>query len=154
MKTIKWLKAKLTKTPKLNNLQHHAQKEFDIMGWPGDCELQTIICDHLIELLGALGGHGHSGTSHFYLLDLFEKLARFQPISPLTGEPDEWIEVTDILFQNKRDSEVFKEDGKAYWISGIIFEDADGCTYTNSESRVPVIFPWTRPESKIVKENK
>ena len=84
---IKWLKKK----PKLNALQQHALKEFAALGWPGDCELQSLICDHLIELLGILGGYGHGDISHFYLLNLFDKLARFQPISSLAGGIDEWV---------------------------------------------------------------
>jgi len=45
-------------------------------------------------------------------------LSRFEPISPLTGKDEEWGEVVNYLFQNNRNSAVFKEgkDGKPYFI--------------------------------------
>ncbi|AMO57353.1 hypothetical protein GZ77_15775 [Endozoicomonas montiporae] len=128
----------------------HAKKEFEIAGWPGDDEMQKMMCDCLLELLETFSKQGHSGFSAPYCLEHFDKLARFQTISPLTGEDDEWVDVGDGMFQNKRDSTVFKENGEAYWLDGKIFRDKDGCTYTNSDSRVPVTFPWVRPESEIV----
>ena len=114
-------------------------------------ELRPELCRYLLELLKTFADQGHSGSSAPYLLNLFDKLARFQPISPLTGEPDEWSEVENAnnLYQNKRDTEVFKDGDQAYWIAGIIFRDPDGSTYTGPDSRVPVEFPWTRPEPEI-----
>jgi len=54
------------------------------------------------------------------------------------------------LYQNNRDSEVFKDDNGAYWINGRIFRDSDGGIYMSKGSRVPVAFPWKRPEPEIV----
>ena len=112
----------------------HAKSEFEYAGWPGECEMQKQICDNLIELLEVLSQQGHSGFSAPYLLNLFNKLARFQPITALTGEDSEWSEVSEGMLQNKRDSTVFMENGEAYWIEGKIFCDKDGCTYTNSRA--------------------
>jgi hypothetical protein len=80
-------------------------------------------------------------------------LADFKPISPLSGNDDEWTEVIDGVFQNKRYSGLFKQadifDGKAYDIYGKIFRDPDGSTWTNSDSFVAVDFPYV-PKSEIV----
>jgi len=136
------------------SLIEHAKREFKALNWPGTEESQKWICDNLIEMLEVFSKQGHSGSSAPYILDCFDRLARFKSLRPLTGEDSEWMEVCDgELWQNNRDSEVFKssKDGIAYWISGIIFRDPDGSTWTNIESRVEISFPWTRPnESKIV----
>jgi len=134
----------------MSNLTKHAEREFAILGWPGDDKMQQLICRNVLDLLKVLSGQGHSGSSHGYLMGLFVNLADFKPISPLTGADDEWIEVDDGMFQNRRDSEVFKENGDAYWIHGKIFRDADGSTWTNTGSRVPVMFPWVRPKPRII----
>jgi hypothetical protein len=87
---------------------------------------------------------GHSGSTAPYAVGVLEKLLMFEPLKPLTGEDDEWNEVGTGVFQNRRCSHVFKsESDGAYDIEGIIWRDADGCTFTSYESRVPVTFPYT-----------
>jgi hypothetical protein len=92
-----------------------------------------------------------------YAVALFEKLALWKPIAPLTGEDDEWNEVSEGTWQNRRNSAVFKkEDGQAYWMDGRVFwewrthpEIDDGkphkSHYTSRDSRVNIEFPWTQP---------
>lgn len=134
----------------MSNLVKHAEKEFETLGWPGDCEMQKAICDNILELLQVFSDQGHSGSTAPYALNLFEKLAKFNPISPLTGKDDEWVEIREGLYQNKRDGEVFKENKEAYWIRGKIFRNQHGVTFTSKDSRVAVVFPWVKPESEIV----
>ena len=133
----------------------HAKKEFETLGWPGDCDMQKMVCDNVLELLEAFAEQGHSGSSAPYVLNLFDQLAKFNPIAPLTGEDSEWTDVSDmsgyVHFQNNRDSEVFKDEkGESYWIHGKIFREPDGCTYTSSNSHVAITFPWTKPKPEIV----
>jgi hypothetical protein len=134
----------------MSNLVEHAKKEFEILGWPGDNEMQQMMCDNLIELLQVFSDQGHSGFSGNYCLSYFGKLARFDSISPLTGKDEEWQEIAEGEYQNKRDSSVFKKNGQAYWIYGRIFRDADGCCFTSKGSRVGIEFPWIKPEPEIV----
>ena len=106
-------------------------------------------------MLDTFAKQGHSGFSAPYCLAYFDKLARFQPITPLTGHDNEWNEVDNgnngIMYQNKRDPSIFKEtNGKSFWVEGKIFRTPDGCTYTNSDSHVEITFPWTRPEPEII----
>lgn len=128
-----------------NNYVKHLDREWDAMGWPkaGHDDPQVWIYNHLVKLLNAFDGEGHSGTSAPYTVDLFRKLALFEPIGPLTGADSEWAEVTDGTEQNKRCSHVFRENGQAYDIEGRIFRDSDGACFTSSNSRVPVEFPYT-----------
>jgi len=125
----------------------HAIEEFKILGWDDeDDEMQMHACANVLELLEVFANQGHSGFSAQYITNLFNKLARFKTIAPLTGEDSEWTEVRDGVYQNKRQSAVFKENGKAYWIDGKVFEDRKGGWFTNSKSRVGITFPWIQPE--------
>lgn len=137
------------------SLVEHAKREFELLGWPGDCEMQEIVCNNIVELLEVFANQGHSGSSAPYVLNLFNELARFNPAAPLTGEDDEWQDVADLceegtLYQNRRDGEVFKDDNGAYWMCGKIFREPNGVTYISKDSRVPVEFPWKKPEPEIV----
>lgn len=151
----------------MNNYEKHAMKEFRAAGWTDEHgkfkdEMQEAICKHVLELLNVFHGEGHSGTTAPYTIDLFEKLAMFKPVAPLTGEDWEWANVSENggsdggpLYQNKRCGHVFKDDTGAYDIDGIIFYD----WYTNEKgekrksyftgqgSRVPVTFPYV-PKSE------
>lgn len=136
----------------MSNLVEHAKREFESKGWPGDDEAQGWVCENILELLEVFSNQGHSGTSAPYVLSLFSELARFNPIGPLTGEANEWIEHADGTFQNKRCTEVFKQgsDGTPYWIRGRVFRRPDGLTYTNRDSSVEIEFPWVKPKPEIV----
>lgn len=112
-----------------------------------------------LELLKVFVEQGHSGSSAPYAIALFEKLAMWKPISPLTGTDDEWVEVGEGLQQNKRCSAVFRgKDGQAFWMDGKVFwewatyPDTDEgkpfkSYYTNRDSRVNIEFPWMQPDS-------
>ena len=144
--------------------------EFRAAGWLDENdeykdEMQEMICNHVLALLDVFGDEGHSGTTAPYTIDLFSKLANFDPIVPLTGEDWEWNEVSDgdkgKMYQNKRCSAVFKDanryDGQPYYIDGIVFwewyKSGDGvvtkCHLTGGDSQVPIVFPYT-PKSEYV----
>jgi hypothetical protein len=144
-------------------MEFKAAKWLDDEGKYSD-EMQEAICKHVLKLLDVFADEGHSGSSAPYAVNVFKKLAMFEPLVPLTGEDWEWTETSEGVFQNKRCSHVFKQadrfDGQAYDIDGIVFyewheRDLDpdepgypGKTrfkshYTSSESRVPVTFPYT-----------
>jgi hypothetical protein len=80
---------------------------------------------------------------------MFSTLASFEPLGPLHGTPDEWVEVADGLEQNVRCSRVFRKNGEAYDINGKVFREPNGCTYTSRDSHVPVEFPY-RPKTEVI----
>lgn len=152
----------------MSNLHNHALAEFRAAGWMDadgkfKDEMQEAICKHVLELLKVFADEGHSGSSAPYAVNMFEKLAMFKPLVPLTGEDWEWAEVRDGVFQNKRCSRVFKQtdrfNGQAYDLEGRVFyewnerdlePDEKGYPgknrfqsyYTNRESMVPITFPY------------
>lgn len=143
----------------MNNYERHAWDEFKAAGWLDEDgnfkdEMQKMICEHVLKLLNAFHGEGHSGTSAPYAISLFKTLASFEPIGPITGEDWEWGDVAEQnggpLWQNKRCSHVFKDNDGAYDIDGKVFWEwynSDGemvkTHYTSRDSRVPVTFPYT-----------
>ena len=133
------------------SLLSHAESEMRL-AWPDAEPMQDMVKANVLELLKVFAEQGHSGMSAPYVLGVFEKLANFEPLTPLTGADAEWMDVGGGTFQNIRCGTVFKEekDGEAYWIEGRIFRDADGCCFINRDSRVTVVFPWTKPEPEIV----
>ena len=138
----------------MSNLIKHAEREFEILGWPGNDEMQKMACDNVIELLTVLSSQGHSGGSIGYILNLFMAAAKYQPLTPLTGEDSEWMDVGEqngTLYQNIRFGAIFKDDDGAYWIDGKVFEDENGFTFTSKDSHVPVEFPWTYRDPEYVK---
>lgn len=90
---------------------------------------------------------GHSGNSApFYssiLSDTIKKVLNFEPLSPITGNENEWDNNIDKdLYQNKRLSSLFKNNTqsksnknrkiseKPYYIDAIIWQDEDGIAFT------------------------
>jgi hypothetical protein len=133
------------------SLLEHAEKEFEVAGWKdeGTDVSQGWVMDNVRELLIVFSKQGHSGSSAPYVLNLFNKLASFKTIMPLTGKDDEWSNCSDGLWQNKRDSRVFKDKDGAWFIDGKKFSDNGGVTFfTNGKSKVPVTFPCSEEQLK------
>jgi len=144
----------------MSNYNSHAMTEFRAAGWVDEngnyCdEMQQAICEGVLKLLEVFSEEGHSCSSAPYTIKLFETLASFKPIVPLTGEDWEWLELDydhRVSYQNIRCSHVFKDaDGRAYDIEGIVFydwyTDEDGVKqmshYTCKDSHVYIEFPYT-----------
>lgn len=132
----------------MSNLIKHAEEEFKRAGYiPLDQEQEDgpnkWIQENIIELLKVFSEQGHSGFSAPFCINMFAKLAKFELLTPLTGEDDEWVEVSDSLWQSKRCHSVFKDENGTWDIDGKVFRESNGCCYTNSKSRVPITFPYT-----------
>lgn len=112
-------------------------------------EMQELMNKSLLQMVLVFSSQGHSGFSAAYAVNALAKLLKFEPLGPLTGEDSEWNEVGEGMWQNNRCSHVFKDATGAYDIDGRIFREANGSCYTNRESRVPVVFPYT-PVSEYV----
>lgn len=126
----------------------HAERELEFLH-NGD-EMNELMRSQVLEIVKLFASHGHSGMSAKYAISLITPLLNQEPVGPLRGTDDEWVEVSDGLFQNRRCSHVFKENGKAYDIEGRIFEEENGCCYTSRDSRVDVQFPYV-PKHEYVK---
>jgi len=142
----------------MSNLLSHARAEFQAAGWMDKKgtytdEMQGDICEHVLDLLRVFSDEGHSGSTAPYTVNMFKKLAMFEPLVPLTGENWEWSDVGNGVFQNKRCSRVFKQadrfDGQPYDLDGKVFREPNGSCYTSKDSMVPITFPYT-PKTEYV----
>ena len=154
----------------MSNYRTHALSEFRATGWMKEDgtfedEMQEQMCNGILKMLDIFADEGHSGFSAAYAIDLFKKIARFEPLGPLTGADDEWFQHDygdGLTYQNKRMGSVFKQsdrfNGKPYWLDGKVFWEwysvpdiDDGkpfkSYYTGADSRVVIEFPWVKPES-------
>jgi len=143
----------------MSNMLNYAMRELELAGFPMSLSArkddddyyayQTAEC--VYQLLKVLGEQGHSGMSIQPVISLFTKLARYQPLSPLTGADDEWLDVSEAsgcpMWQNKRASAVFKDERGAYYLDAVQYVYPDGRTTTGG--RHPITFPYT-PTTKYI----
>ena len=108
----------------------------------------------VLEVLKTLSDQGHTNMSASIVISLVDRLWSWKPLTPLTGEDDEWIsepKFMDHTLQNKRYSAVFKdkETGECYDVEGIVFEEPyedHYVSFTCNKSKVPVTFPYMPPD--------
>ena len=134
-----------------NGLAKYAMEEMARLGWMNEdtdpMQKEMVRC--VLELIRVFNSQGHSGFSAPYCLNLFNRLASWRPISPLTGEDDEWNDIDANLCQNKRYSAVFKDKGtgRVYDSDGKVFTIDNGETwYSCRDSSVDITFPYTVPD--------
>ena len=145
------------------SLYEHAVNELKVIGMmDSDDEMNKMMADNVLQMIELFSDQGHSGFSAPYLINLFTKLANFKPLTPLTGEDDEWNDVSDYgdgtkLQQNKRYGSVFKDKDSVYNIDGKVFwewdRDEEGTPtkvyYTSKGCFVPVTFPYNPPDEPV-----
>jgi hypothetical protein len=119
----------------MSNLLKHAERELTLIGYDGKDEYNNMVKSAIMELIATFAKQGHSGFSAPYVINVVTKLAKFEVLSPLTGADDEWNDVSDGLWQNNRDSAVFKAKDGCYFINAFVWVDKETCGYTNKKSR-------------------
>jgi hypothetical protein len=135
-------------------LHDYAEQELKAAGlFDEDGLYDGMIGKAVMELIDVFAAQGHSGMSAEITRDAFDKVASYKPLAPLSGEDDEWNEVVEGVWQNKRCSTVFRQtdrfDGQAYDIDGKVFREPNGSCFTSADSRTPITFPYT-PHTEIV----
>ena len=136
----------------MSNIVRYGESELKCIGRGADTKdpMNKLMHDNIIEIVKKFSRQGHSGFSANYAIGILEKLLRWEPLSPLTGNDEEWQEVGSGMWQNRRCSRVFKDqEGRAYDIEGKVFVGKDGVAYTNGDSSVDITFPYT-PKTEYV----
>lgn len=116
----------------MTTLLQHAKSELRAAGlFDAGSDFDGDVAVQATSLMETFCAYSHSGGSAEVTLQVFERLARGFPLSPLTGEDDEW-EVPEgrggQLMINKRCSRVFKDDEMAWDVR---------------KGRVAITFPYT-----------
>ncbi len=95
------------------SLTEHAKQELEMAGFfDKGSDYGGELGNATLELVKLFAKQGHSGISAGIVRNLFNKLADYKPLSPLTFNDDEWsneIARSDNVYQNKRNSAVFKD---------------------------------------------
>jgi hypothetical protein len=134
----KWLLYK----HKDSNFVKHAEHELKLAGlYDKDSDYGGMLAEDAMRLVLVFAEEGHSGFSAGLATSIFNKLSKYEPLTPLTGKDEEWAEVENNMYQNKRCSYIFKENGIAYNSQGKVFRNEHG-SYT-SIGRVNINFPYT-----------
>lgn len=128
-----------------DNLERFARRELEIAGmFDKDGDYGGALGPAIMKMMRAFSKEGHSGFSASMALNAFKRVAAFEPLTPLTGADDEWLEYLPGHFQNTRCGHVFKDgEAGAYDSTGKIFREPSGACFSSSESRAPVTFPYT-----------
>lgn len=148
----------------MSNLLSYAESELNRIGLTDEDEYNGMMRKHILHMVKEFSEEGHSGFSGQYALNILTKLLDFKPLTPLTGEDDEWNLVGDGHWQNKRCSSVFKDvdgsckdiDGKVFWEWAVSYDDdgkpngkAHKSFYHGYGCSTPVTFPYTPPKEPI-----
>ena len=124
--------------------------------------MQKMVTKNVMDILTVFEKQDHSGFSANYTINLVNRLLRWIPLTPLTGEEDEWYDPygPDNTQQNKRCTTVLRrnfDNSTAYNIHGRVFSNNGGKTWwTSRDSLVPVTFPYvvpTEPERVYLKKD-
>ena len=119
-------------------LIEHAKLELQIAGaFDKDSAYDGATGEAVLELIEIFTKQGHSGNSAAIVRHMFNLLADYKPLIPITGKDEEWGDVRDLgdgqsWYQNKRCSALFKDgkDGQAYYIDAIIKRDQNGTCWS------------------------
>lgn len=133
---------------KRSNSYLKAEQEFKLLEEQTPDAIVLEFKKEILNLVDKFGKSGQSGGSAPYVASIIKnvvgKLLLQQPIAPLTNKDDEWVDVTeyspgDPMFQNKRNSAVFKngKEAKPWYLDAIAFrsknpEDGEEYTFTGS----------------------
>lgn len=138
------------------NLYEHAKSELDLI-YSEELlkdDISRTMYDNILQLIEVFSKQGHSGHSASYCAGAFNQLAKFEILTPIVDNSDEWNAIDsdmlpnkkNTLFQNNRISTVFKENGRSYYLDAIVWTDDDGCSFTgtveNIKSRQFIKFPF------------
>ncbi len=96
----------------------------------------------MLDLLERFFAHWQSGESAYKTIPLLQRLLTVKCLSPLTGEPDEWQQVGEGVFQNNRLPSVFKD---CHYYEGKLAYDLDN----PAGPRTPIEFPYYPTEIKL-----
>lgn len=98
----------------------HAEREMRLAGlYDTDADYDGMIPQAVMAVVRAFAAQGHSGASAGMTLAIIDKVLRWEPLTALTSDPDEWQDVSEIsgrpFWQSRRDPTVFSEDGGQTW---------------------------------------
>lgn len=144
-----------------NQFVEHALRELDIYGLKDDettDELSLAMRRQILHLCEEFGKESHSHYTKNVVAALLHQLLLLKPITPLTGEDDEWLDLTDTqrglpFFQNKRYTNVYKNSTEAWDNEAIVWwrwkVDGSKEFFKTADSKKVITFPYT-PKTEFI----
>lgn len=110
-------KKDFNKIIKNSGLCQKAIREFELAGYiNSDDEMSKLMVNQVLETLAVFSSHNDSGFSAGIELKLFDILAHYKILTPLTFKDNEWNKISKDLWQNNRISSIFKDNtGKIHY---------------------------------------
>ena len=108
-------------------LVDHAKRELTLANMfkveEGDAcnEWNNLVAEAVMELMEVFAEQGHSGFSASMCTELFSRLSKYEALTELTNNSDEWMDVTEMsggnaMWQSRRNPSCFSTDeGKTYY---------------------------------------
>lgn len=101
------------------SLVEHAKREMELAGiFDKDSDYGGMLGPAVMKLVEVFAAEGHSGMSANICLEIFDLVARFKALTPITSDPSEWMDVKEYggpdspaFWQNRRESTWFSTDG-------------------------------------------
>lgn len=98
---------------KSSNICKHAIKELELAGYKKNEDGPNgWMYNQVLEALAVFSSHDNSGFSAAIEINLVKKLSKFDIISSLKFDDNEWDLCCDNVYQNTRKSSIFKENNK------------------------------------------
>jgi hypothetical protein len=131
----------------MTKTKSYAESELDILVKshpdPNNRPLIEEFIPEILAICEKFGNSGQSGGSAPYtaqaLSQAIKHLCLQEPICPITGIDDEWMDVTkmnngELMYQNNRCSALFKDgkDGRPYYIDAIVKRTQTGSCWSGS----------------------
>jgi hypothetical protein len=120
------------------SLRTHAEHEMKLAGLDKkDSDYGGMLYGAVLDLIDVFAKQGHSGCSASMVSNIFNKLSRYENLTPLTGKDEEWNDVGEDMWQNNRVSSVFKDkDKKPYYLDAIVWKTQTGSTWGGSANKL------------------
>lgn len=101
----------------MSNLLEHAKRELEIAGlFDEDSDYGGMLGKSILEIVEKFSKQDHSGFSAVMSIQILSKLLAYENLTELTDNPEDWIEVGEGVWQNRRNSKCFSNDsGKTHY---------------------------------------
>lgn len=101
----------------MGNVREHAIREMKLAGVDEDI-YGDMTSKAVLKMIDAFESEGHSGASAGLVLSIFNRVIDFGNLTPLTNDPEEWVQHERGMWQSKRNSSAFSSDqGNSYYLT-------------------------------------
>lgn len=130
-------KKDFNKIIKNSSLCKKAIRELELAGYiNSNDEMSRLMANQVLETLAVFSSHDNSGFSANIELKLFDILAHYRILTPLTFKDNEWDKIDKHLWQNNRITSIFKDNtGKIHYNNAYCYKINRSYSYETKKWR-------------------